>query len=745
MTAYQVIGTSVPRPEVAGKVTGEATYTSDVSLPGMLWGKVLHSPYSYALIVRIDTSKAEELPGVRAVLTGADVAGIRFGRGYRDVPVLAQGHVLFIGDRVAAVAADDEETALKAVDLIEVDYEELPGVFDPVEAMAPGAPILHPGVNDYFGLPTPLDEPSNAYIRNLHEKGDVEAGFAAADVVVENEFTVARAHQAYMEPHCCVAWLDDAGVMQLWAPNKNPHGLKQTVARAIGFEADNVRVNPVAVGGDFGGKGAAMEEPLCCHLAMRAGKPVKMVMEYVEELTAAAPRHAGVLRLKTGVSRDGTILAHQLLAIFDGGAYGGFRPNAPMAGAGHGAGCYRIPNAKIEVLRVYTNNLPGGQMRAPGEPQGIFAAESHLDRVAREIGMDPVEFRMKNLIVEGDETVDGTRYEGLRALETLKAAVAEAGYAAPKAANVGRGVAMAYRGPGTGESAVGVALGQDGTVVITTPVYEPGTGTYTTMRQVVAEELKYAPAQIEIKIQGTDLTPFDSGIGGSRGTRIVTGSAYQAVTDAREQLLCLAADVLEWPLDQIAVDGTDVVRADTGERRPWRDVLGIAGQDVQAHALNKDTDRAPVTAFVAQIAEVRVDPETGQVELLKFTTAHDVGTVMNPIGHQGQINGGFVQGLGYGLMEEVKVVEGRVETPSLADFKIPTIHDIPEMRTVLLEPGSGVGPYDVKGIGENPNTPVAAAIANAVEDAIGVRIRDLPVTAEKVHAALTKTKPALPS
>ena len=738
MVSYRVIGQPTPRTDVQGKVTGEAHYTPDVQLPGMLWAKALRSPLPHARIVRIDTSKAEALPGVRCVVTGADTSGMLYGRGMLDVAVLADGRVRFIGERVAAVAADDLHTAEAAVALIDVEYEELPAVLDPDEAIREGAPIIHPDMSSYVGLPDPAAAPSNVFVHDLSEKGDVEAGFAASDVIVENEFSVSRVHAAYMEPHCCVAWKDDDGKLQVWAPNKAPHGLKQILARALSLNVEEVVVNPVMVGGDFGAKGAALDEPLCCFLALRSGRPVKMGMDYVEELTASSTRHAGVLRLKTGVMRDGTLVAHQLDAVFDSGAYGGLRPRPSLGSAGHGAGLYKIPNARLEVRRVYTNNIPGGQMRAPAEPQGVFAAESHIDCVARAIGMDPLEFRLHNLIEEGDETVAGDHYRDVRARETLEAAAEGANYASPTPAGVGRGIAMGYRSPGGGESAIAVSLNQDGSVVIGTPVFDQGTGTYTTLRQVVSEELRYPAEEIAIEVLDTDHTAFDSGIGGSRGTHITTGSAYQAASEAREELARLVSEALEWPEDEIELDGRDAVRRTTGERRPWGDVLERVGRSVRAEAVYKNTEQAPVTGFTAQIAEVSVDPETGEVKLLRFTTAHDVGTVLNPIGHQGQINGGVMQGIGYGLLEEVQVEDGRVLTPNLSDFKIPTIQDIPDLVTVLLEPHGGVGPYNIKGIGENPVVPVAAAIANAVEDASGARVRDLPVTAERVRDALRK-------
>jgi CO/xanthine dehydrogenase Mo-binding subunit len=733
---YRAIGKYTSRIESAGKATGAAKYTADIALPGMLWAKVLRSEVPHAIIKRIDTSKAKALPGVHAVVTGEDTPGVRFGRRYQDLNVLSDGRIRFVGDRIAAVAAETKEIAEQAIALIEVEYEELPSVFDPLEAIKSGAPIVHPDVNSYKGLPEKLEPVTNAFIDEVHGHGDVEAGFAKADKIVENTFTVARQHQGYFEPHCCVAWVDLDGFLQVWAPNKNPHGIKNAVALAVGMDPEKVVLNPVVVGGDFGGKGATTEEPLTCLLAIKSGRPVKHVLSYYEEFTAAAPRHAGTLRFKTGVMNDGTIVAHELDAIFDGGAYGGARPGPQLGGAAHGGGCYRMGATKLRVRRVYTNNITGGQARAPGEPQGFFAGESHIDIVARAIGMDPYEFRRKNMVKDGEPLVSGAAYRDVRALETLEAAVAKSGYGKPKPANVGRGIAMGYRAPGTGESSVSVFLKPGGKVVIGTPVFEPGTGTYTTLRVVVAETIGCPPEDIEIQVMATNITEMDSGIGGSRGTRITTISGYEAATGARDQLFDLVASLLEWPRQSIALEGSDVVRTDTGERRAWGELLTKAGREIRADAHADATARPDVTGFACQVAEVEVDPETGRVKLRRFTTAHDIGTIINPVGHQGQINGGFLQGMGYGLMEEVRVEDGRVVTANFADVKFPTMGDLPELDTVLLEPFGGVGPYGVKGIGENPIVPVAAAIANAVEDACGARIKDLPITAEKVFAAL---------
>ena len=744
MVSYRVIGQSVPRTDGLEKVTGAARYAADVQLPGTLWGKVLRSPLPHARIRRIDTSRALKAPGVHAVLTGQDVRGILYGRGLRDVPVLAQDRVRFIGERVAAVAAVDPEAAQHALELIDVEYEEMPAVFDSLEAMNRDAPILHPDVNSYAGLPKPLEEPSNAFARDTWERGDLEQGFRDADLIVENTFTVPRAHQAYLEPHSCLVWIDDQDRVQVWAPNKAPHGLKRSMAAGLGIPQERIRVNPTTIGGDFGGKGAPMDEPLCYFLAMHTRRPVKMIMDYTEELTAGAPRHGGVMWMKTGVKRDGSMTAHQARLVFNGGAYGGLRPGVNLGGASHGAGIYRVPNAHIEVLRVYTNTIPGGQMRAPGEPQGIFAGESHMDCVARGIGMDPLDFRRKNLIGEGEETLTGSHYQEVRVRETLEAAAKAAGYGTPKPAHAGRGIAVGNRGPGGGETVSAVTLNPDGSVLLSTPVFDQGTGTYTTLQQVVAEELALPPERISVTVWDTDLAAFDSGIGGSRGTRTASNAAFQATQEVKSQLLHLAAELLRWPEGQVTLAGDEISRQDTGERQRWDRLLAQVGHPITGQVTVQDTGPAPVTGFTAQIAEVSVDPETGAVTLRRFTTAHDVGRIINPVGHQGQINGGVIQGIGYAMMEELPVEEGRVTSVHFGDYKIPTIRDLPELQTVLLESESGVGPYKIKGIGENPNVPVAAAIANAVEDAVGVRIRDLPITAEKVRTALKQSQQGRP-
>ncbi|MCH8847540.1 MAG: xanthine dehydrogenase family protein molybdopterin-binding subunit [Chloroflexi bacterium] len=730
-------GVSIPRTDGYEKVTGAAEYAADVRPPGRwLWAKVLRSPLPHARIVRIDVTRARAQPGVHAVLTGADVAGHLLGRRIKDAPVLAHDVVRFVGDPVAAVAADDEETAERAAALIDVTYEELPAVYDPLEAMGPGAPLVHPGVAAYEGLPHPLDGPTNRFVRNEWGVGDVDAGLAAADVVVENTFTTAQMHQAYMEPNSCLVALDDEERVQVWASSKIPYAAKSHAAYGIGIPPERIRLLPVTIGGDFGAKGQARYVPLCYFLAEASGRAVRMVSDYTEEFMAANPRHPAVLRVRTGVMRDGTIVAHEADIVFDSGAYAGFLPGGFLPGARAATGPYRIPNARITASHVYTNNVPRGYMRGPGRVQAVFSIESQMDCVAEAIGMDPLELRAKNLVRDGDATGVGDRFHHVRGVETLEAAAAAADYGARKAPHVGRGIALTKQEAGGGIAHASVTLGPDGSVVLSTPIFEQGSGTYTLLRQVVAEALGLAPERVRVEVWDTDAVENDTGISGDRGTRLGTQAAHGASEAAKREVYKLAAELLGWPEERLRVAGDDVVRDDTGERHPWASLLSRTGQPAVGTADIEDEVDSGLTAFTVQIAEVSVDVETGRVRLLRLTSAHDTGRIMNPQGHQGQIDGGVVQGVGYGMMEELHSENGRVSDLSFADYKVPTIADIPELTTVLLEPGTGFGPLNVKSIGETANGPTAAAIANAVFDAVGVRVRDLPVTAERVRQAL---------
>ena len=742
MTSYTTVGKAVTRLEGPQKVTGTALYPADVLVPGMLWGKALRSPLPHARILNVDTSRASRLPGVHAVLTGADLSGIYIGRRMLDLPVLAWDKVRFIGQKVAAVAAEDPNIAEDALELIDVEYEELPAVFDPLEAMRPGAPILHENINSYKGLPEPVQEPTNRFVHSEWSKGDIERGFAEADVLFEHTFTLPRTHQVYLEPHACLVQVDQEGRVQVWVNSKVPFPLRGQIATAIGLEPDRVRINVSHIGGDFGGKGDPMDVPLSYFLARASGRPVKMVMTFLEELTAGNPRHPATITLRSGVKTDGSIVARQASVVFNSGAYGAFKPGpgVNLLGASGLGGSYRIPNVHIESDMVYTNTVPGGFMRAPGAPQAVFAVESHMDMIAHQMGMEPLELRRRNLLQEGDDTPTGQPLRQVRSGQTLDAAVKAVGWDSPKPGpNTGRGIAFYDRPTGGAESSATVIVESDGTVTLRSPTPDVGTGTHTVLSQIIAEELSIPLDAINVVTIDTDSGPFDAGVAGSWVTHSAGQATFQATQQVRQRLIDVAAGVLGSAQEEVrlhsgrfrsSAGAADISLADVAAE------AARAGEPVSAQVTYRPEGGRDITSFCAQIAEVEVDPETGQIKVRRFVSAHDVGTVINPLGHQGQIEGGIIQGLGYALMEELRVEEGQVTTAHLGDYKIPTMQDIPELITPLLEEPAGPTPYQGKGIGEISNCPVAAAIANAVFDAVGVRITDLPITAEKVLAAL---------
>jgi CO/xanthine dehydrogenase Mo-binding subunit len=736
-TGYKVIGQAKGRKDGPPKVTGAARYTVDTVLPGMLYAKVVRSPHPHARIVSIDTSKAEAVPGVHAVLTGEDVAPHLAGNRVRDLPPLANDVVRFVGERVAAVVADDEETAERAGRLVEIEYEELPAIFAIDEGLDPKSPVLHPNMLSYAGYLKPPPEPSNVFFSTSYGIGDIDEGFKEADLVFEDEYTTQRVHPAFFEPRSCVVDANVDGRVHIWTTSKAPHGLKMQVSAAIGVEPTNIVVEPVYVGGDFGGKGCPFDEPLAYFCSKKAGRPVRMVMEYQEEFEAGNPRHESRIRMRTGVKKDGTVVAHHQDMVFNTGAYAALQPLGYLAGADRIAANWHIPHARFDHRQVYTNNVPGGYMRGPGEVQGTFAMESHFDEIAAQLGMDPVEFRRKNILHEGDMTPMNEKFIGVRAEEALLAAVEAAGYPKKLPPHHGIGISMASRPAGGGETHVEVTVEDDGSVHVRTPLFEQGSGSHTIVAQVVAEELGTTFESVSVESMDTDGTPFDSGIAGSRTMRMLGPAAHEAAVEARGNLLNTAAELTGWPVEQLISQDTRILNTASRESIGWAELLRrVPGQIVAGRASSKEQGLPQYTTFVAQVAEVRVDPETGEVKVLKFTSAHDVGTVLNPIGHQGQINGSFASGFGFALMEELTVENGRVLTQSFADVKIPTFADMPEMQTVLLESDEGDGPYKIRSVGEAPLLAVAPAIANAVRNASGVRYKDLPLTPEKVLAGL---------
>lgn len=736
MVTRQIIGRPTTRSEGREKVCGAAIYATDVVLPGMLWAKAMRSSIAYGRIKKLDTSKAEALAGVRAVVTGADVKGALIGRRIYDMPVLPDAIVRFIGEKVAVVAAESEAIAEAAVDLIEVEYEESTPLLDPLEAVKPAAPLLHPNVQSYRGLLHEIKTPSNVFVDLTWSKGDINGGFRDAELIVENTFTTAPVHQAYIEPHCCVVRAHTGGGVDVWHCSKVPFALREQVATAFHKSPSEFTMQPCYIGGCFGGKGDFMDVPVCYVLSLKSGRPVKMVMDYSEEFTSGNPRHAAIVRVKTGAKKDGRLVAHRMEHIFDSGAYGAFKPQGYLVGPKEAAGPYRIPNVLIIEKIVYTNKIPCGHMRAPGDPQGFFANESQMDLVAQRLGMDPLSFRKMNLLRDGDASPIGHVVPHIKSDETVNEAVKASGYLRPKGKNVGRGLAIAQWLPLGGESHAFVEVDERGQITVSAAMVDQGAGTYTAMRQIVAHELQVPVETVGVEILDTNRVAADTGVGASRATRIFGHATRAAAMEVRERLMESAARLFDTAKEQLSLTGSGGIRDAADEEMRYADIVEKTGGPIRCQGSYKNFESGPEAALCAQVAEVEVDGETGQVRLRQLTTAHSTGTVINPLMHQGQIDGGTVMGMGYGLMEQVVIDAGKVITTNFGENKIPSIRDIPVLKTVVQEFAVGNGPYGAMSIGEPPVVPVAAAIANAVHDAVGVRIYDLPVTAEKVLNAL---------
>lgn len=697
-----MIGAPVSRIEGPEKVTGQTSFAADVDLPGMLWGTILRSPHPHARIRHIDASAAWHVPGVKAVVTGQDTPGHLIGKVLQDMPVLCWDRVRYIGDRIAAVA-QTPEAAEEALSLIDVDYELLPAVFDPIDAMKPDAPLLHSDIASYDGAPLDVlaQDVHNGQTRLTWTKGDVVAGFGQADVILEHTFSVPSRHQGYLEPFASIVAISDDGRIQAWCSSKAPFRARLQFARAMGLPDEQIRINVVSVGGDFGGKGDARDLPIAYLLAKSAQRPVKIVTSYWEELTASNPTHPTVVTIRSGVTRDGRLTAREVRTIHASGAYAAMKPRSFLSTSHYVGGGYRVPNTSFEFLQVYTNTTPGGYFRAPGAHQYTFALECHTDLLAREVGMDPAEFRRINLLGAGDEDAVGRPLRVADVRPVLEAALQAGRWGEPKASPCrGKGVAIFGRQIGGGASAAVLTAEADGTFTVLSPTVDVGTGTHTIEQQIVATEMEVPLSQVRVRQGDTDSTPFDEGPRASR----VTYTEGQAVMKACEQMKRAIEDGANLPL---------TIRVEHDAPQP---------EDVMY--------------FSAQVAEVEVDRETGQVEVLSVVTAHDVGTVINPQAHQGQIEGGFVTGLGLAVTEELVCEDGQVLNGHLGEYKLPTISDIPPLETVLVPTSGGEGPYQAKAIGELANNATAAAIANAVADAVGCQLFELPITAERVYAAL---------
>ena len=742
-SAYETIGRPVGRAEGPAKVTGQAVFPADVNLPGILVGKCLRSPFPYAKIVGIDpdsVAAARQVPGVHAVLTAGDIPPHLVGRMLRDMPILARDVVRFAGQKVVAVAAEDDDIAEEALNLIQIEYEEMEPILDPSDSMKPGVPVLHPDFAGYAGIPDGAQEHPNIAGHASWKQGDVEQGFAEADRIFEHTFRTNHQHQAYIEPHASVVFLDNSGRVQAWVNSKMPFQVRQQLSEGIDMPTGQIRVNPTTIGGDFGGKGGFMDSHLGFWLSKTTGRPIRMVMTYIEELMAGNPRHPAVMTFKTGVKKDGTITARQAHLVYDSGGYAAFKPQRGVTYGSRCLGPYKIPHGQIDSYVVYTNQVPCGSMRAPGDPQSIFAGEVQMDLIARELGLDPLEFRKKNLVQDGDASPLGQRWKNIMGLRTLDAAVKEADYekAKPQTAGklTGRGMAICERHVGAGSSTAKVSIDDHGTVTLYTALPDTGSGFYTVLRQILGQELGVAYDEIKLEHWSTDDVAFETGVGGSRVTHVAGQAVYRAAQELRRQMVTMAADLFGWPEDETGFSQGQVTAPGQAPISLGSLVSRAGGLLEAEHTYDSERDEE-ITVFCVQIAEVDVDVETGQVQLTKFTSAHDVGTILNPLGHQGQIDGAVMQGIGYALTEDLRYDEGHVTTLSMGEYKIPTMPDMPELRTVLVESESGgPTPYGGKAIGEQGISSVAPAIVNAILDATGVSMMEIPVSSEKLFRAM---------
>ncbi|MGH7816643.1 MAG: xanthine dehydrogenase family protein molybdopterin-binding subunit, partial [Candidatus Binatia bacterium] len=541
-------------------------------------------------------------------------------------------------------------------------------------------------------------------------------------------------HQAYIEPHSCVVKAHESGGAEIWACSKVPFALRDQLAAAFGIAAEKFLLHPCNIGGDFGGKGDFMDVPAAYLLSLKSRRPVKMVMDYEAELMAANPRHAALVKVKSGVSKDGRILAHRMDFVFDSGAYCAFKPIGYLFGAHEAAGPYRMDNVLIEEKIVYTNKVPCGHMRAPGDPQGVFANESQMDLIAKELRMDGARFRRVNLMQDNSESPVGRKISHIKARETLDRLLQESKYHSRKKPNVGRGLALIQWLALGGECSVFIQIDEQGRIIVSSAMLDQGAGAGTVLRQIVADELQVDQQAIILTTLDTANAPADTGVGASRATRTYGNACYQAVIKAQQELFSVAARILCADQGELTISKGGV---STKEKRlSYGEIVKAKGAPIVVEGRYQNHEIGPEASMCAQMAEVEVDRESGEIKLCRFVTVHHTGKVLNPLLHDGQIDGGVVMGVGYAMTEEMLFADGKVTTLHFGDYKIPTIRDIPKLRKIVVETAAGRGPYNSMSIGETPIITVAPAIANAVHDAIGVRIKSLPLTAEKTLAGL---------
>ena len=754
---YSTIGHSPAGLDAIDKVRGTAVYIEDIKPAGMLYGKVCRSRVPHARIVRIDTSKAEALPGVMAVVTGAEIP-FNHGESLVDEPFLARDKVRYLGEAVAVVAAMDETTAQRAAALIEVEYETLPATFDAVEASQPGAPLVHEDLGAYKHAAGVTPVPAtNVCNRFELRKGDVDAAFTTCDRVFEDVFSTPMQHHCTLEPHGAICLMTADGRITLWTNNDSPYRARRELSEAFGVSMADIRViTPPNIGGNFGSKGGLKAEAAATAIAWKLrGRPIRVLYSREEEFASAIGRHPSRTRIKTGVMNDGTIVAREVETYLDSGAYAEKGPTVARFCGLSAIGPYNIPNVRVDVYCVYTNKTMAGAMRGYGGPQAAWAYESQMDIIARELGLDPVEFRMRHLYGDGDEHAAGQRLTSVGLKDCVQKVAESMDWGRPRPAGRGIGIACMERAVKTPfASAAFIKVNEDGSVDILSSTTEVGQGIDTALRQVAAEELGVSVDVVRRAAPDTSFTPFDASTTSSRSMFHMGNAVRIAAHDAKSQLLQIAAPRLGVPVEHLDIrDGRIAPMEASTPSLSIKDLLkqayGPTGTVLGRGFFWPEVEEGDAEYYSRHMAfwlqgaagaEVEVDPDTGEVRLVKLWGAYDVGKAINRVTCEGQIHGGASMGAGFALGEEVTFKNGVVLNPSFLGYRVPYSLDLPEQEAILVENPNPQGPFGAKGMAETTNVAVAPAIANAVADAIGVRVRHLPITPDKIVEALRRQR-----
>ena len=742
---FRVVGTRPIRHDGMDKVTGRASFGADFSLPGMLWGRVLRSPHAHARIVSIDVSEALALEGVKAVATAADLPEPEPGDGPTNFQhlsrnILAREKVLYHGHAVAAVAATSAALAEQALEKIRVAYEPLPVVLDVMEAMGDGAPILHEalrtrGVEEDSG-------PTNVAARVAFERGDLEAGFGEADVVVERSYRTQTVHQGYIEPHAALARTGSDGQSVLWCCTQGPFMVRAYCANVLGLDVSQLKVVPSEIGGGFGGKTTVYLEPLAVLLSRKAGRPVKLVMSREEVFRATGPASATHIHVKLGARRDGHLTAASARLCYEAGAF----PGSPFqAGAMTIFAPYQLENFFIESFDVVCNKPKVAAYRAPGAPQAAFALESALDELAQKLEVDPIDLRLANAVQEGTQAPYGPRFKRIGMRECLEAARAHPHYRAPLGPNQGRGVAVGFWFNAGMSSTAEVHLNEDGTAVVVTGNPDIG-GSRASMAIMAAEELGIDVMRVRPVVADTESVGYCDSTGGSRVTFATGMAVIQAARQVVQQLRERAARTWGCEVEQVAyVDGRCVPAEGSGlseEPLPVGEIArraGRTGGPISGQASLSARGVGP--GFGVHLCDVEVDPETARVEVLRYTAVQDAGRAVHPSYVEGQLQGGAAQGIGWALNEDYAFdAKGVLQNPGFLDYRVPVASDLPMIDTVVVEVPNPGHPYGVRGVGETPIVAPLAAVANAVGQASGVRMCELPISPPRLLAALQESR-----